>query len=164
MEGLPFPETNGLSEKLADTGKLSKDYIDSAAIETYNKMVEGGETHMEIAIKARTAADFMTKIESINKDGLLDEIEKLHPEERHLNGVKFEVTNTPTKYSFDHDSEWTDLSEQMEDIKAKLKKREELMINALKFSEVYDDEGVKVEPAVIKSPSGTAIRMSIPKK
>lgn len=124
---------------------------------------EGIISAQEAVLMGKMLYEFGAAIKNKVTDLAVDELEKLHADERIFRGVKMEVASTAERLDYSHDHVWSELQSQLEDIKDKIKSREELMKTAMKHSEIFDADGIQVLPAKVKTPSGKTIRITLPK-
>jgi hypothetical protein len=161
-EDLIFPEASGKSDALvAFPSKMptSKSQLKKLASETH---VESDDV-IETAVFIKATQEFLDIMYESIKAKLKDKVDTYHKEERVFNGVTVDIANTPAQYSFDHDQVWADLSDKLSEIKEKIKERESLMIAALNFSEVKDNDGNLVPQAAVKKLSAETVRITLPK-
>lgn len=101
-------------------------------------------------------------LEAIKKDAE-EEAEKLGKDAKYM-GAAVSVKNLANKYGYDHNETWVTLKDQEKQIKEAIKKVEEQMVLAMKYSEIVDDEGTVITPAVLKEAGGSTIAITLSKK
>lgn len=67
-------------------------------------------------------------------------------------------------YDFSTNAEWVELNFKIKQLEADRKKMEALMIEASKYGELKDAEGMIIIPARIAKEAGTTIQVTIPKE
>jgi hypothetical protein len=167
MDDLPFPEEETavqvLDAKNILGDEITKMKIKYAADTLVGKLVEAGEQDpLRAYIGVKAVKELLSEIEGRLKAHAIQEAKKYGKEDGSVMGIRFENTTTATNYSYEHDSEWQSLKGMVEDAQKLLKEREGLMKSAMKFSNVVDEDGQEVQPAVIKSGGDDSIRVIIP--
>jgi hypothetical protein len=158
---VPFPEATGGSSLIKES--VTKESLKAHVDEVKTSIDEGVHDPLEVYMQAKIGSEFLSMVMKETKDYAIDEATKYGKDERKMYGCAFELSNGTTKYDFAHDDVWSDLNNQMKEIKEKMKAREELMKQALNFSGAADDNGEVVPPAKIVGGSGEQIRITIPK-
>ena len=164
---LPFPEKESMiisnkKDIISIFGaKITKAKINNVAHDLATKILDEGKenvlhTYINASIIKKTLDELMTKI----KDGALDEVEKYGFDNTYC-GVEFDKMNTGKRYSYDHDSAWIELDKKEKEIKKLKKEYEEKMKAASKFKASFDDEGIEILPAKIKSEGSETIKITI---
>jgi hypothetical protein len=166
MSEVPFPEEEESSLQLGSlpAGGLTKTMLSNKAKEVVDFIIDGGEKDaLEQYIIAKAGIELLTDISKRLKTEAETELYKHDKSKAKIRGVGAEIASVPTTYSYDHDKIWNDISDKIKELTVKKKDREDLMKQAMKFSGVFDDQGVEVEAAKIKGGGGETIRISIPK-
>lgn len=143
--------------------KISKESITVKAGEVSNEVMEGNMCPLETYIKAKAVSDVASEICKTIKDVAIDEACKYGLNDKVL-GVGFATKNLANTYNFDHDSEWKNMSIELNELKAKMKAYELKMIQAMNYAEMVDNDGVVIVPAKIKKPGGVTIQINIPRE
>lgn len=159
---LPFPEATSTNIVLFEEN-ITKSEIASKAESTIEAVNEGHVPALETYLQVRAVKEVCDTVIKGIKDTVVDEVDNLNEREREVRGVRFELTKGSIKYDFSHDDVWNDLQERLAEIKDQIKSREKLMINAIDYAEVYDDEGTKVEPATVAGGTAQVLKTVIPK-
>jgi len=152
-------ENNSISIAL---DRLSKAYLSNLASSVVKKVDEGYESALEQYIKAKGVADLAGEIMEKLKDSAMDEAQDYGADDKVL-GCQFQVRNSASSYEFSHDETWNHLNETLTSIKEAMKAREKQMLDAMKYSELVDENGEVITPAVLKRAGGTTIAIAIPK-
>ena len=113
-------------------------------------------------IKAKGIAELSSMIVDGLKDLAIDEASKYSDADTVL-GCKIQVKNISDTYDFSHDDEWNGIKADIDKLKAMLKQREEKMIDAMKYSELVDENGEVIPPATVKKFGGSTIAVTIPR-
>ena len=166
-EDLPFPEDDSNNSVLKIQNMLgdnvTKMKIKYVADELSRGLAEAGDTDLlRYYIKIKAMKEVLTEIESRLKPHATEEANKYGREGGKIMGIKFENSTSATKYSYEHDLEWKELKAILEDTKAIMKKREDLMKQAIKFTGVFDDDGVEIEQAKVVGGGGSIVKVTIP--
>lgn len=155
-----FNENNGsLSIKIE---RVSKAAIQEIANSIVSNVLKGNEDPLKEYIKAKALADIASEISEGLKDDAISEAEKYDLNDP-VFGCKVVLKSTPTSYDFSHDGEWKSVNQEMEKLKIRLKEREKKMIDAMKYSELTDEFGEVIPPAMIKKEGSQTISINIPK-
>jgi len=163
---MPFPEseTKIIIPNLFDS-KVTKERIEVLVSTFVQKFTDGQESALPVYLKTKTIAEYIGGVVEQLAPMALNEVEKLHPQEREMFGIPFTVADGgQKKYSYAHDPVWRNLHAAMECAKVALSDREELMVKAMDFKDAVDDDGVVIPPAELVSAGKTSLRVTIPKK
>lgn len=155
-----FKTTNkGLIVNLAT---ISKGYINEIASDIIKNVMEGESDALHEYIKAKGLAELASIIIEGLKEEALSEASNYAKEEKVL-GCDIVIKGTPALYDFSVDEEWVIITNEIDYLKAKLKARELKMIDALKYSNIVDENGEVIPKANIKKESGTTLSITIKK-
>lgn len=141
---------------------MTKATISEIGNKIIKNVVEGNTDALQEFIKAKGLYELSEVIVSGIKELAIDEASKYSDGEAVL-GCKFQVRSLADSYDFSHDSEWAIISNEMELLKTKLKAREKKMLDAMGYSELVDDSGEVIPPAIVKKKGGKTIAITIPK-
>jgi DNA-directed RNA polymerase specialized sigma subunit len=155
-----FSEKNGsLSIKIE---RVSKAAIQEIAQSVVSYVLNGNDDPLKEYIKAKALSDIASEISEGLKDDAIKEAEKYDLNDP-VFGCKVVLKSTPTSYDFSHDGEWRSVNQEMEKLKLRLKEREKKMIDAMKYSELSDEFGEVIPPALVKKEGSQTIAINIPK-
>jgi hypothetical protein len=150
---------------ILDFTEINKSALGKMSGAVVDKVASGDENALDTYIKAKALEVVVSNIIKDVKAEALDEAEKYEKGDGKLLGCEFIVKNGATKYSFDHDEDWSNIDKQIKELTEKRKAREKLMIDATKYAQVVDkDTGEVVTPAEIKSASASILTITIPKQ
>lgn len=161
---LPFPEVYKKNSIVLFDENITRAEIKKKAEDTIESVNEGHVSAIDTYLHVRAIKEVCDAVEKGIKNTVVDSIDGLHKDEREMRGVRFELTNGRTTYGFSHDDTWNELQEQLTELKDKIKKHEKAMIDAIEYSEVYDDDGVQVEKATVTGGRDRILKMLIPKE
>lgn len=159
---VPFPEVEAQSLVLFKEN-ITKSEIAEKAASTIESVNEGHVNSIEVYTQVRGVKEVADSILSGIKQTVVEDVERLHANEREFRGIKLELANGRTKYDFSHDEEWNNLQSQLADIKDQIKTREKHMIDAMNYEEVVDNRGEIVPAAKIVGGTKSSVRVVIPK-
>lgn len=159
---LPFPEVE-TTKLVLFKENITKAEIQEKAASTIEAVNEGEVNSIEVYTQIRAVKEVTDAILKGIKDTVVDDVERLHPKEREFRGIRLDLANGKLKYDFSHDDEWTNLQEQLADIKDKIKTREKYMIDAIEYEEVVDKNGEIVPRAEVVGGTESSVRVVIPK-
>lgn len=160
---LPFPEMEAKSMVMFKDN-ITKSEIQEKAVNTVEAVNEGHVNSIDVFTQVRAVKEVADAILDGIKETVIDDVERLHADEREYRGIKLELANGRTKYDFSHDEEWVNLQEELSEIKDRIKSREKLMIDAIKYSGVVDkDTGEEIQPAKIIGGTPKSVKVIIPK-
>lgn len=141
---------------------LSKAYLQSIAEDISNSVFNGNEYALPTYIKAKGLEEIAKAIQESIKELAIDDAHDYRKDEKVL-GCEFLVKNTPTTYDFSHNDEWKILNDEITKLKAQQKEIEKQMILAMGMAQMVNNDGVVIEPAVVKKDGGQTIQINIPK-
>jgi hypothetical protein len=141
---------------------LSKAYLQSIAEDISNSVFNGNEYALPTYIKAKGLEEIAKAIQESIKELAIDDAQDYRKDEKVL-GCEFLVKNTPTTYDFSHNDEWKILNDEITKLKAQQKEIEKQMILAMGMAQMVNNDGVVIEPAVVKKDGGQTIQINIPK-
>ena len=141
---------------------LSKAYLQSIAEDISNSVFNGNEYALPTYIKAKGLEEIAKAIQEGIKELAIDDAHDYRKDEKIL-GCDFLLKNTPTTYDFSHNDEWTHINNEITRLKALQKDIEKQMILATTMAQMVNNDGVVVEPAVVKKDGGQTIQITIPK-
>lgn len=143
-------------------GVITKESITLKANSIIGDVFSGNLCPLETYIKSKAISDVASSICKEIKEDAISEADKYSTDDKVL-GVTFVTKNLATTYDFSHDSEWVEMSKELNELKSKMKSHEEKMIQAMNYAEMVDKDGVVVIPAKVKKAGGTTIAINIPK-
>jgi hypothetical protein len=152
-------ETNGMVLSLDN---LSKAYLQSVANDIAKSVYDGNEYALPTYIKAKGLEEIAKSIQESIKESAIDEAHDYRKDEKIL-GCEFLIKSTPTTYDFSHNDEWLHLNNEIARLKAHQKEIEKQMILATTVAQMVNNDGVVIEPAVVKKDGGQTIQINIPK-
>jgi hypothetical protein len=152
-------ETNGMVLSLDN---LSKEYLQSVANDIAKSVYDGNEYALPTYIKAKGLEEIAKSIQESIKESAIDEAHDYRKDEKIL-GCEFLIKSTPTTYDFSHNDEWVHLNNEIARLKAHQKEIEKQMILATTVAQMVNNDGVVIEPAVVKKDGGQTIQINIPK-
>jgi len=152
-------ESNGMVLALDN---LSKAYLQSIAENISNSVFDGNEYALPTYIKAKGLEEIAKAIQDRIKESAVDEAQAYRKDEKVL-GCEFLVKNTPTTYDFSHNDEWVYLNNEITRLKAQQKEIEKQMVLATTMAQMVNNDGVVIEPALVKKDGGQTIQINIPK-
>jgi hypothetical protein len=152
-------ETNGIVLSLDN---LSKEYLQSVASDIAKSVYEGNEYALPTYIKAKGLEEIAKSIQESIKEAAIDEAQDYRKDEKVL-GCEFLIKATPTTYDFSNNDEWVHLNNEINRLKALQKDIEKQMILAMGMAQMVNNDGVVIEPAVVKKDGGQTIQINIPK-
>jgi hypothetical protein len=152
-------ETNGMVLSLDN---LSKEYLQSVANDIAKSVYDGNEYALPTYIKAKGLEEIAKSIQESIKESAIDEAHDYRKDEKIL-GCEFLIKSTPTTYDFSHNDEWLHLNNEIARLKAHQKEIEKQMILATTVAQMVNNDGVVIEPAVVKKDGGQTIQINIPK-
>lgn len=141
---------------------LSKAYLQSIAENISNSVFDGNEYALPTYIKAKGLEEIAKAIQESIKESAIDEAQAYRKDEKIL-GCEFLIKNTPTTYDFSHNDEWVFINDEINKLKSQQKEIEKQMILAMTMAQMVNNDGVVVEPAVVKKDGGQTIQINIPK-
>lgn len=141
---------------------LSKAYLQSIAEDISDSVFNGNEYALPTYIKAKGLEEIAKAIQESIKELAIDDAQDYRKDEKVL-GCEFLVKNTPTTYDFSHNDEWKILNDEITKLKAQQKEIEKQMILAMGMAQMVNNDGVVIEPAVVKKDGGQTIQINIPK-
>jgi hypothetical protein len=152
-------ETNGMVLSLDN---LSKEYLQSVASDVAKSVYDGNEYALPTYIKAKGLEEIAKSIQESIKESAIDEAQDYRKDEKVL-GCEFLIKSTPTTYDFSHNEEWVNLNNEIARLKAQQKEIEKQMILATTMAQMVNNDGVIVEPAIVKKDGSQTIQINIPK-
>ena len=161
-QDLPFPELEPKNLVLFKEN-ITKQEIAEKAAYTVEAVNEGHVNAIEVYTQVRAVKEVTDAILKGIKDATLDEVERLNPMERSFRGIEMQLAQGRTKYDFSHDEKWCEISDKIEELKAQLKEREKLMVNALDYSGVADENGEVIQPATVVGGTEKSLKIIIPR-
>lgn len=153
---------NNIANVVLSMNKVSKTNIDSVANEVCRSVLDGNEYAITTYIKAKALEEISSSIQSKIKQYAIDEAEK-HGSESNIFGCGVSVKSTPSKYNYSHCEEWAELDSKIKELTERKKAIEKQMVLAMGYSEMVDEDGVVITPAVLESAGSTTIAIKIPK-
>lgn len=141
---------------------LSKAYLQSIAEDISRSVLNGNEYALPTYIKAKGLEEIAKAIQESIKELAIDDAHDYRKDEKVL-GCEFLVKNTPTTYDFSHNDEWVFLNDEIARLKSQQKEIEKQMILAMSMAQMVNNDGVIIEPAVVKKDGGQTIQINIPK-
>jgi hypothetical protein len=141
---------------------LSKEYLQSVANDIAKSVYDGNEYALPTYIKAKGLEEIAKSIQESIKESAIDEAHDYRKDEKIL-GCEFLIKSTPTTYDFSHNDEWLHLNNEIARLKAHQKEIEKQMILATTVAQMVNNDGVVIEPAVVKKDGGQTIQINIPK-
>lgn len=142
---------------------ISKANLKSMADSIIDNVMEGNSDALKEYIKAKGIIEIANTIVDGLKEMAIRESYKYLVGEKVL-GCEIQTKSTATTYSFDHDEEWSVRNNTIEQLKEQQKLREKQMLDAINYSQVVNDDGEVVHPAILKKQGSTTIAILIPKK
>jgi hypothetical protein len=152
-------ETNGMVLSLDN---LSKEYLQSVANKIAKSVYDGEEYALPAYIKAKGLEEIAKSIQESIKEAAIDDAQDYRKDEKVL-GCEFLIKSTPTTYDFSHNDEWVHLNNEITRLKAQQKEIEKQMVLATTMAQMVNNDGVVIEPAVVKKDGGQTIQINIPK-
>jgi hypothetical protein len=152
-------ETNGMVLSLDN---LSKEYLQSVANKIAKSVYDGEEYALPAYIKAKGLEEIAKSIQESIKEAAIDDAQDYRKDEKVL-GCEFLIKSTPTTYDFSHNDEWIHLNNEIARLKAHQKEIEKQMILATTVAQMVNNDGVVIEPAIVKKDGGQTIQINIPK-
>jgi hypothetical protein len=152
-------ETNGMVLSLDN---LSKAYLQSVASDIAKSVYEGNEYALPTYIKAKGLEEIAKSIQESIKEAAIDDAQDYRKDEKVL-GCEFLIKATPTTYDFSNNNEWVHLNNEINRLKALQKDIEKQMILATTVAQLVTNDGIVIEPAMIKKQGGETIQINIPK-
>jgi hypothetical protein len=143
--------------------KATKENIEFIANNIIEDIRENDEDYLKAYIQAKGIEEVAKAIQEGIKKDAMDEADKFEKDQK-FEGCTVVVKGLADKYSFEGDEEWVRLTKQEAEIKKRKKEIETLMIQASKFSELTDKDGVVITPATLKERGGNTISVTLPKK
>lgn len=166
-DDLPFPEEGilkgliSVSDVFGDS--VTKTAIKNKAAEMIEEMLDRGEKDpLTSYVELKILSEFLNSAMDKLKRAAEAEAGKYSDGENTIHNVKFEKATSPTKYSYEHDFVWSELNKELSELKEKMKSRQEKMKTAMKFSGVFDEDGVEVEAAKITGGGEETLKITIP--
>lgn len=159
MEDIFKTTDKGLIVNLAT---ISKGYLNEVASDIIKSVMEGESDALHEYIKAKGLAELASIIIEGLKDEALSEADNYAKDEKVL-GCDIVIKGTPALYDFSVDEEWVIIANQINELKGKLKARELKMIDALKYSNLVDENGEVIPKADVKKEAGTTLSVTIKK-
>lgn len=144
-------------------GNITKSGLGELAHRVSSSVSNGEEDALDVYIKAKALSEVADVIMSQVKEEAVSEAGNYSVNDSSKLGVKFQIKETPSSYSFDHNEEWVHINNQIETLKRMQKDIEKQMIEAMKYSELISKDGEVIPPAVVKKFGGTTLAISIPK-
>jgi hypothetical protein len=160
---VPFPEVETTNLVLFKEN-ITKSEIQNKAASTIESVNEGHVDSISVYTQVRAIKEVADAVLKGIMPTVVDDVERLQTGEREYRGIRLDLSHGRTTYDFSHDDEWNNLQEQMQEIKDKVKAREKLMIDAIRYDGITDkDTGEVVEPAKVSGGTSKAVRVVIPK-
>lgn len=156
-----FKETNNGGLEIA-LDNMSKASLKSIASNVLENVFSGNADALEEYIKAKGIAELASFITDGLKSEAIKEASRYSAEDKVL-GCSIQVKSSPYQYDFSHDEEWDLLNRQIQMLRNEQKEREKKMIDAMRYTELVDENGEVIPPAIIKSGGGETIAVTIPK-
>lgn len=142
---------------------LSKANLSNISNEIVKTSIDGGyEDPIEAYVKAKGVAEIADQIMNGLKHYAIQDAYKFDKDQKVL-GCSVVVKNTPTTYDYSHNDEWSEINDQIAQLKERQKEIEKQMIQAMSVAQLIDNDGVVVEPALIKKSGSETIQITIPK-
>ena len=138
----------------------------STVSQQFVSQVENGEVEaIDVLIKAKALEEISKEIQSGIKSYAIEEAQAYGKEGSKRMGVGIVLANGASKYSYDHDETWCELSAEIERLTALKKEREKSMVDAIKYGgQIVTGDGEVIQAAVVVSYGEEQVRVSIPKK
>jgi hypothetical protein len=159
-----FEEHNLVPANTLDFTQINKAALGSVSGAVVERVENGDEDALEVYIKAKAIQEVAGNIIKAVKEQATDEAEKYGKGDSKMLGCEFIVKNGATRYSFDHDETWVELTRKIDELAKLRKAREKDMIEATKYAELTDKDGEVIPPAEITNGGGTMLTVTIPKK
>lgn len=159
-----FEEHNLVPENTFDFKQINKTALGNVSRAVVEKVDSGDEDPLEVYIKAKAMQEVAGNIIKEVKSLAIDEASKYGKGDSKLLGCEFIVKNGVSRYSFDHDDSWCELTSQIDELSAERKIREKQMIEATKYAVLADKDGEVIPPANVTNGGGTVLSITIPKK
>lgn len=142
--------------------RISKGGLNDIASSVISNVMEGNVDALHEYIKAKALAELSSIIVEGLKSEAMSEADNYHKDETVL-GCTIAIKGTPAIYDFSTDPEWVIIQEKISTLKKEAKIREDKMIDALKYSNVVDENGEEIVKPLIKKESGTTLSITIGK-
>lgn len=107
-------------KKLKLPANLTKSNFKEVAQEIFN-LVDGHDDPVMTFIRLKAYIEILEQLKDMLKESAIKEAEIYHKFEREINGVKFDVSASPTRYDYSGDSKWSYLKAQLKDRETMLK-------------------------------------------
>lgn len=161
---LPFPELeeNNNNGVAIFSKSITKSEIESKANLAVMAVEEGNVDAIDMFTKARALRDVCDSVIDKLKDSVVSKVTAIHKDDRKFNGVEIQLTEGSTKYNYSHSLVWQQLKDKADDCAKKLKDYEKLMVVAMS-QDIYDNEGILVDPAVVSGGTTPVLKVVIPK-
>lgn len=158
MSDLPFPELGNSEVGLTFIeGEITKLKIfEKASHDTATLLDEGERSPLDAYIKLKALAEYASEAGKLLHDAALDEANRYTKGDNVMHGVVFEEGVAGVRYKYDHDETWQEL-------KDKLKQREEQMKSGMGTAGVVDKETGEVVAPAEKTHGKTTLKISMPK-
>ena len=145
---------------------FTKDDISSQAMIYVSSVRDNGEKSIiEEYSKCLALTEYLDNVKTMMKPDIQEEVEKFGSEGASSNGIKYNLTSSPTTYSFEHYDEWIKQKAICDKQNSRLKELEDKMKKAYGTAGFVDAEtGELIPAAVIKKHGDSIVRATIPKK
>jgi hypothetical protein len=157
-----FEDNELVPKGLIDFNNLNKTALGQVSGAVIEEVTEGNEEALSTYIKAKALSEVAANIIKGVKEEAMIEAERAGKTSSKL-GCEVMIKSGGTSYSFDHDEEWNNLNEQINELNALKKEREKKMIEATKYSELVDESGEVIPPAQVKNYVADVLTIKIPK-
>jgi len=154
--------SNTKQELVINLTNFSKSTLVGIASNIVQSVHDNEADAMSEYLKAKAVSEIAEAVMSGIKEDVKDEVEK-YGKECVFSGTSFVIKNQADSYDFSHDEEWVLLNQQMDALKTKIKAREKKMVDAIKYSNLVDENGEIIPPAVVKKRGGTILSLTLPK-
>ena len=141
---------------------VSKHHLLDIANQISKSVYDGKEYALQTYIKAKGLEEIAKSVQESVKQMAIDDAHDYSKGETVL-GCELVIKSTPTSYDFSHNEEWTELNNQITKLKEQQKEIEKQMIQATTVAQLVTNDGVVVEPAVIKKQGGQTLQINMPK-
>jgi hypothetical protein len=143
---------------------ITKTSLSLIADSIFDDIENGYKDSLEVYIQAKGLEELAKQIQERVKEHATTEANNYGKQDSVRLGVPFFLKASPKRYSFNHDESWVMLNSELEKAKERLKEQESKMIEATKYSQLADEFGVVITPAIIVSEGAEILQVSIPKK
>jgi len=127
----------------------TKDEINNFAVQVSKSVIDGTNNALEVYHQCKCVEETMKKILDNIKGVTIDEAEKWKGQKYKNSMISTKEAGVSYDYSVCDDSVWNTLNNSIEQLKAQIKEREKFLKSIQ--SDVFDDNGVKLNPPLKKS-------------